>query len=85
MKRYRSEEMKTAYEKGGYRERYAMDNGNKTVVYINNHKCYKFTYSQYAEYQDAIGSTYDTVIKNWINQKGKGDQYGTENFTERLF
>ena len=76
MKRYRSEEMKTAYEKGGYRERYAMDNGNKTVVYINNHKCYKFTYSQYAEYQDANGATYDTVTKNWINQKGKGDQYG---------
>ena len=71
MKRYRSEEMKTAYEKGGYRERYAMDNGNKTVVYINNHKCYKFTYSQYAEYQDANGSTYDTVTKNWIDQKGK--------------
>ena len=29
-KRFRSEEMKTAYEKGGYRERYAMDNGNLT-------------------------------------------------------
>ena len=44
-----------------------MDNGNKTVVYINNHKCYKFTYSQYAEYQDANGATYDTVTKNWID------------------
>lgn len=67
VKRYRSEEMKTAYEKGGYRERYAMDNGNKTVVYINNHKCYKFTYSQYKEYQDANGATYNAVTKNWIN------------------
>ena len=33
MKRYTSNEMKNAYENGGYRERYAMDKGNKAIVY----------------------------------------------------
>ena len=64
-KRFRSEEMKTAYNNGGYRERCAMDNGNRTTVYVNGHKCYKYTYSQYKEYQDANGALYDTVTKSW--------------------
>ena len=66
MKRYTSVEMKTAYKKCGYRERYAMENGNKRIVYIRGHKCFKFTYSVDNEYQDANGATYDTVIKEWI-------------------
>lgn len=32
MKTYRSKEMKEAYNEGGYRERYAMDYGNKTTI-----------------------------------------------------
>lgn len=64
-KRFRSEEMKKAYNNGGYRERYAMENGNKAIVYVNGHKCYKFTYSQHNEYQDANGALYDTVTKSW--------------------
>lgn len=56
-----------AYEKAGFRERYAMDNGNRSTVYINGHKCYKFTYSKYNEYQDANGAIYDTVYKCWID------------------
>ena len=71
--------------KAGYRERYAIKNGKKNIKYINGHKCYVYTYSDDEEYQDANGATYDTVTKNWINQKREGDQYGTENFTERLF
>lgn len=66
-KDYRSSEMKTAYEKAGYRERFAMDNGNRAVVNIRNHKCYKFTYSKGKEYQDANGAIYDTVTKEWID------------------
>lgn len=67
MKKFRSIEMQTAYENGGYRERFAMENGNKTEMCINGHKCFKFTYSSRKEYQDANGTTYDTVTKSWIN------------------
>lgn len=67
MKNFRSIEMCTAYEKGGYRERFAMENGNKTVIFVNGHKCFKFTYSLRKEYQDANGATYDTITKSWID------------------
>lgn len=60
-------EKKNAYEKGGFRERYAMDNGVCKVVYINGHKCLKYTYEASEEYQDANGAIYDTVTKTWIN------------------
>ena len=66
MKNFKSQEMKTAYAKGGYRERYAIEHGNKRTVYMNGHKCFKFTYSSDDEYQDANGAIYDTVAKNWI-------------------
>lgn len=36
--RFNSQELKKAYTVGGWRERYAMENGNKTVIYINGHK-----------------------------------------------
>ena len=51
----------------GYRERYAMKYGNVSIIYINGHKCKKYTYSKCKEYQDANGATYDTVAKEWIN------------------
>ena len=65
--RFNSEELKKAYTVGGWRERYAMENGNKTVIYINGHKCYKYTYSAHREYQDANGAIFDTVRGCWIN------------------
>lgn len=65
--RFNSEELKKAYTVGGWRERYAMENGNKAVVFINGHKCYKYTYSANKEYQDANGATFDTVRGCWIN------------------
>lgn len=55
------------YSKGGYRERYALQEGKKTTVYINSHRCIKFTYSNNIEYQDGNGAIYDTVLKSWIN------------------
>ena len=67
MKRYNSAEMKKAYESAGFRERYAMEHGNRTMVYINGHKCIKFTYSKHTEYQDANGATFDTVRGAWID------------------
>ena len=66
-KAMRSETTKKAYESAGFRERYAMEHGNRTTVYINGHKCYKYTYSNTKEYQDANGATYDTVRGSWID------------------
>ena len=66
MKRYKTLEMQTAYAKAGYRERYAMKNGNKREVYVNGHRCFKFTYSSREEYQDANGALWDTVRKEWV-------------------
>ena len=67
MKNHKSDEMKNAYAVAGFRERYAMENGNRATVYINGHKCIKFTYSEFIEYQDANGATYDTVRESWID------------------
>lgn len=66
-KKYKSPDMIAAYNSAGAREKFAMENGNKTVIYVNGHKCFKFTYSARIEYQDANGSLYDTVTKSWID------------------
>lgn len=66
MKNY-STETKKAYETAGHRERYAMEHGNRATVYINGHKCYKYTYSKTKEYQDANGATFDTVRGIWVD------------------
>lgn len=62
-----SKELREMSEKGGFRERYAMNNGRREIVTINGHECYKFTYDTFRKYQDANGATYDTVTKKWIN------------------
>lgn len=67
MKTYRSETMRKAYRTAGYRERYAMEHGSKTIIHVRGHKCFKFTYSGNLEYQDGNGATYDTVAGNWID------------------
>ena len=64
---FRSAAKQAAYNSGGWRERYAMENGNATTIYINGNKCIKYTYSSAAPYQDANGATYDTIKKQWIN------------------
>lgn len=56
-----------AYNKGGFRERYAMENGKLEIVCINKHLCFKFTYDCEDSYQDANGATYDIVGKRWID------------------
>lgn len=67
MKKFKSLEMKKAYEMGGFRERYAMDNGNKAIINENGRVLWRFTYSKYKEYQDANGATYDLTAQKWIN------------------
>ena len=67
MRTYRSETMQKAYETAGYRERYTMENGNKSIIYVRGHKCFKFIYSVNMEYQDGNGATYDTITESWID------------------
>lgn len=67
MTQSKSAEMQRAYTSGGCRERYAMEHGNRTTIYINGHKCYKFTYSTHKDYQDANGATFDTIKNIWID------------------
>lgn len=67
MKRFNNPELKKAHERGGFRERYAMEHGNRATVYHGGEKCYKWTYSPAAEYQDANGATYNTARGVWVN------------------
>ena len=55
------------WNRGGYRERFAMQKGAKRKVYINGHLCYRFCYAFTVPYQDANGATWDTVLERWIN------------------
>lgn len=66
MKNYKSDEMKKAAAAAGWRERYAMEHGNRATIYINGEKCYKFTYSPNLEYQDANGAIFNTARGAWI-------------------
>ena len=66
MKRFNSNELREAYRLAGFRERFAMDNGNRSTLYINGAKCYKWTYSAALEYQDANGAIYDTARRAWV-------------------
>lgn len=61
------QETTAARNAAGWRENYAMDNGASEIVYINGHKCFKFTYSADNVYQDANGATFDAVRGVWIN------------------
>lgn len=67
MKNYRSLEMLKAHQNGGFRERFAMDNGHKQIIFINGEKCYKFTYSSGLKFQAGNGATYNTVRNAWID------------------
>ncbi len=67
MKRFNNIELEKAYDRGGFRERYAMENGNRATIYINGEKFYKWTYSKALEYQDANGATYNTALGSWVN------------------
>ena len=64
--KFKSIEKQTAYNNAGFRERYAMEHGNATIIYIHGEKCIKYTYSPSIEYQDANGAIYNTIKKIWI-------------------
>lgn len=58
---------KDAYEAGGYRERYAMDNGTMEIRTVSGHRLWIFRYSKDNPYQDGNGATFDCKTKTWIN------------------
>ena len=55
-----------AYNRAGYRERYAMMKGTKETKRMNGHTLWVFSYSADDEYQDANGATYDVTEGRWI-------------------
>lgn len=61
-----SQKMQEARAAAGVREQYALEHGHKAVIYVHGEECWKFTYSKYAEYQDANGAIYNTVQKRWV-------------------
>lgn len=67
MKKFKTSEIAHAWSVAGWRERYAMEHGNRATIYQNGEKCYKFTYSTANEYQDANGATYNTARRAWTN------------------
>lgn len=58
---------KEVYEAGGFRERYAMDHGEKEIKVVNGHRLWIFRYSPDEEYQEANGATFDCKERKWIN------------------
>lgn len=56
-----------AWTYAGWRERYAMEEGNKTVVTDDrNHELWVYTYGSEKNYQDANGATYDATEGRWV-------------------
>ena len=57
-----------AWETAGYRERYAMEHGRKSVHRDNRgHTLITYRYSKFTEYQDANGAVYDATEGRWVN------------------
>ena len=56
-----------AYNRAGFRERYAMTHGRREVRRNGNHIWWVFSYSPDDEFQDANGATYDVTEGRWIN------------------
>lgn len=58
-----AKEIFKAWLKGGFRERYAVENGNAVAV----SESIVFTYSNKNEYQDANGAIWNIKRKEWVN------------------
>lgn len=58
--------LSNAREAAGYREKYAMDHGQRIVFFQNGKEFWKFSYSDTDEYQDANGATWDVKENKWI-------------------
>ena len=60
-----------AYEAGGWRERYAIDNGVAIIVEYEKDVCMEFVYDKNDPYQDANGAMWDIDRGKWIYQGGE--------------
>ena len=58
-----------AYQQGGFRERYAMDNGTEREVEFGGDRCLRYDYDRNDPYQDANGAMYDIDRGCWIYQR----------------
>lgn len=67
MNETRGADMAKARALAGYREKYAIEHGNRRTEFRNGHKLIIFTYSKYLKYQDANGATFDATRGAWIN------------------
>lgn len=59
-------EREKAYQKGGWRERYAMDKGTETKVVFCGDRCLRYNYDINDPYQDANGAMWDIDRQKWI-------------------
>ena len=55
-----------AVSTAGYRERYAIEHGTRTLVHNGDHKLWVFRYSADDPYQDGNGATYDVTEGRWV-------------------
>ena len=59
--------MRIAKQTAGWREKYAMKNGNKNAfIDHRGHTIWRYTYSKYREYQDANGAMFDVTERRWV-------------------
>ena len=59
-------EREKAYQAGGFRERYAVDNGTEKFLTYGGDPCLRYDYSKDDEYQDANGAMWDITRGKWI-------------------
>lgn len=56
-----------AWSYGGWREHYAMEEGNRTIKIDNSgHELWVYTYGPEKNYQDANGATYDATERRVV-------------------
>lgn len=56
-----------AYETAGYREKFAMEHGKRSVKRDRRgHTLWVYKYSPDVDYQDANGATYDATEGRWV-------------------
>ena len=67
MSKTESAMMALARHSAGYRERYAMEHGQRVVFFQNGKEFWKFSYSPDAEFQDANGATFCVANGKWVN------------------
>ena len=67
MKAKRKQNEEAARNSAGWREKYAIRNGKRTIRKDSRgHEIWRFAYSQDHEYQDANGAEFDATERRWV-------------------